>query len=57
MCNGTIRAYICTREAFQQGGYEPQMTFRNRFPEETGERLVELADSLLKRLDGNRSRL
>lgn len=57
MCNGTICAYICTREAFQQGGYEPQMTFRNRFPEETGERLVELADSLLKRLDEGRSRL
>ncbi|MEF3305749.1 hypothetical protein [Paenibacillus sp. GYB003] len=50
MCNGTIRAYICTREAFRQGGYEPQMTFRNRFPEETGERLVSLAETLLNRL-------
>lgn len=51
MCNGTIRAYICTREAFRQGGYEPRMTFRNRFPEETGERLVEMAVELLERLD------
>jgi hypothetical protein len=51
MCNGTIRAYICTREAFRQGGYEPRMTFRNRFPEETGERLVEMAVELLGRLD------
>ncbi|CAG7655108.1 hypothetical protein ACFQI7_36915 [Paenibacillus allorhizosphaerae] len=50
MCNGTIRAYICTREAHRQGGYEPRMTFRNRFPEETGERLVELAVQLLNRL-------
>ncbi|TNJ67205.1 hypothetical protein FE784_06580 [Paenibacillus hemerocallicola] len=51
MCNGTIRAYICTREAHRQGGYEPRMTFRNRFPVETGERLVELAVQLLDRLD------
>lgn len=50
MCNGSIRAYICTREAFRQGGYEPQMTFRNRFPEETGEKLVETAVQLLNGL-------
>ncbi|WP_158606376.1 neutral/alkaline non-lysosomal ceramidase N-terminal domain-containing protein [Paenibacillus ginsengarvi] len=51
LSNGTIRAYICTREAYRQGGYEPQMTFRNRFPEETGERLVESAARLLDRLN------
>lgn len=51
LCNGTIRAYICTREAFRQGGYEPRLTFGNRFPEETGERLVEMAVQLLKEMD------
>ncbi|WP_158289455.1 neutral/alkaline non-lysosomal ceramidase N-terminal domain-containing protein [Paenibacillus flagellatus] len=50
MCNGSVRAYICTRDAFRQGGYEPRMTFRNRFPEETGERMVGLALELLERL-------
>lgn len=52
LCNGTIRAYVCTREAFRQGGYEARMTFRNRFPEETGERMTELAVELLHRLRG-----
>ncbi|MDF2721115.1 MAG: Neutral ceramidase [Paenibacillus sp.] len=51
LCNGTIRAYICTREAHAQGGYEPRMSYGNRFAVETGERLVETAVRLLKEMD------
>ncbi|MDF2657689.1 MAG: Neutral ceramidase [Paenibacillus sp.] len=52
LCNGSAIGYICTREAFANGGYEPRMTSNNRLPAGTGELLVERAIELLKEISG-----
>lgn len=47
LANGSGNGYICTRAAFAGGGYEPRLTTSSRWPEETGERMVEEALRLL----------
>src|SRR5690606_15026234 len=40
LCNGSATGYICTREAYQQGGYEPKPTSANKLAEDVGDILV-----------------
>lgn len=47
LCNGSMGGYICTPEAFRQGGYEPRMTYNSRNAENTGERIVRHTMDLL----------
>lgn len=50
LSNGSVSGYVCTREAFRQGGYETRLRPYSRLAEETGERLVEHALKLLREL-------
>lgn len=48
LCNGSIYGYVCTREAYAQGGYEPRMKTFSRIPEHAGENFVQHALDLLR---------
>ncbi|WP_262679750.1 neutral/alkaline non-lysosomal ceramidase N-terminal domain-containing protein [Paenibacillus sp. J5C2022] len=50
LCNGSVDAYLCTREAYRQGGYEPRITSKNRLVEEAGEIMVKQSLELLQRM-------
>lgn len=50
LCNGSIYGYVCTEEAYAQGGYEPRLKVYNRLTPGTGERLAASASELLRRL-------
>lgn len=50
LCNGIVGTYVCTRESYRLGGYEPRITSNNRLQEETGELFVECALGLLRGL-------
>jgi hypothetical protein len=50
LSNGSAIAYICTREAYQQGGYEPRITSNSNVAEDAGELLVEHSLELLNQL-------
>jgi hypothetical protein len=50
LCNGIVGTYVCTREAYRLGGYEPRITAGNRLQEETGDMFVESAVKLLREL-------
>lgn len=50
LCNGVPGTYICTREAYEQGGYEPRITSNNRLQIDTGEILVAETKKLLSSL-------
>ncbi|RAV17727.1 neutral/alkaline non-lysosomal ceramidase N-terminal domain-containing protein [Paenibacillus contaminans] len=52
LSNGSAFGYICTREAFANGGYEPRLTSNNRLPSGTGELFVERAIELLNKISG-----
>ncbi|WP_146762411.1 neutral/alkaline non-lysosomal ceramidase N-terminal domain-containing protein [Paenibacillus contaminans] len=43
LCNGIVGTYVCTRESYRLGGYEPRITASNRLQEETGDLFVERA--------------
>ncbi|GAA3412406.1 hypothetical protein ACFFNY_23070 [Paenibacillus hodogayensis] len=57
LCNGSIYGYVCTRAAYDQGGYEPRLKVFSRISPGTGERLVECASTLLRRLNERRPSL
>lgn len=50
LSNGSVYGYICTREAYHQGGYEPALRTYNRTAEDTGERFVVTSILLLEQL-------
>lgn len=50
ICNGSIYGYVCTAEAYEQGGYEPRLKTNSRFPYDTGDKLVENALQLLQNM-------
>lgn len=50
LCNGNAGTYVCTKEAYRLGGYEPRITSNNRLQEETGDIFVESALKLLAEL-------
>lgn len=50
LSNASIYGYICTRVAYDQGGYEPALRRFNRTAEDTGERLVTASLDLLHEL-------
>jgi hypothetical protein len=56
LCNGIVGTYICTRESYRLGGYEPRITAGNRLQEETGDMFVECALKLLGQLKAGEER-
>ncbi|GAA3409281.1 neutral/alkaline non-lysosomal ceramidase N-terminal domain-containing protein [Paenibacillus hodogayensis] len=50
LCNGIVGTYVCTREAYRLGGYEPRITSNNRLQEDAGELFVDCALGLLREL-------
>jgi hypothetical protein len=50
LTNGSIYGYVCTAEAYEQGGYEPRLKTFNRLLPGTGERMVEAAGQLLQKI-------
>ncbi|WP_158606706.1 neutral/alkaline non-lysosomal ceramidase N-terminal domain-containing protein [Paenibacillus ginsengarvi] len=57
LCNGSIYGYVCTRAAYDQGGYEPRLKVFSRISPGTGERLAECVSGLLARLTDKRPSL
>lgn len=53
LCNGSIYGYVCTREAYNQGGYEPRIKLKSRTPVDAGEQFVKKASVLLNELYGH----
>lgn len=47
LCNGTPGTYLCTKEAYELGGYEPRITSNNRLQIEAGEMVTNEAIELL----------
>lgn len=52
LSNGSVYGYICTPEAYTQGGYEPTLRTYNRTAENTGDRFVAASLQLLEQLHG-----
>ncbi|WJH33478.1 neutral/alkaline non-lysosomal ceramidase N-terminal domain-containing protein [Paenibacillus sp. CC-CFT747] len=50
LANGSASGYVCTREAYEQGGYEPRITNNSKLMIGAGERFVEKALELLFQL-------
>ncbi|BBH24247.1 hypothetical protein Back11_55920 [Paenibacillus baekrokdamisoli] len=50
LCNGSTGGYICTRIAYQQGGYEPIITSHSRLAIDTGEIFVQHSLQLLHKV-------
>lgn len=50
LCNGSTGGYICTREAYLQGGYEPIITSSSRHDEDTGELIVQHSLQMLQEI-------
>ncbi|MDF2722089.1 MAG: Alkaline ceramidase domain protein, partial [Paenibacillus sp.] len=50
LTNGSVSGYVCTQEAYRQGGYETRLRPYSRLHEETGDLFVEHALKLLHRL-------
>lgn len=50
LCNGSAFGYVCTQEAYRQGGYEPRIKHYSRLAEDAGDRFVEEALGLLNKL-------
>lgn len=50
LCNGSVYGYICTQEAYGQGGYEQRIKHHSRLAEDTGDRFVKEASTLLTQL-------
>lgn len=53
LSNGAPIAYICTKEAYEQGGYEPQITSNSNLSEKTGDIILERSLELLNRMHAN----
>ncbi|WP_127586809.1 neutral/alkaline non-lysosomal ceramidase N-terminal domain-containing protein [Paenibacillus koleovorans] len=51
LCNSSTTGYVCTRDAFVQGGYEPKLRNVHRNPPQAGEWFVEHAVRLIRGLD------
>jgi hypothetical protein len=49
LSNGSVSAYLCTKESYAQGGYEPRITDNNRLAIDAGELLTEHTLKLLNR--------
>jgi hypothetical protein len=43
LCNGSIQGYVCTKEAYVQGGYESKLKRNHRIPSGAGDLFVEHA--------------
>lgn len=56
LCNGIVGTYVCTKEAYRLGGYEPRITSANRLEEETGDKFVACALQLLGELSAARKK-
>lgn len=56
LCNGIVGTYVCTRESYRLGGYEPRITAGNRLQEETGDMFAERALQLLAELKDGEGR-
>lgn len=54
LCNGSATGYVSTREAYEQGGYEPRITKRSKLAVEAGEQFVQQAMKALHELRGIR---
>lgn len=50
LANGNVGTYMCTKESYRHGGYEPRITSNNRLQEEAGELLTDGALKLLAEL-------
>lgn len=50
LSNGSTSGYVCTREAYEQGGYEPLITSNNKLTIHAGETFVRHALKLLNDL-------
>jgi hypothetical protein len=48
LCNGSVYGYVCTSEAYKQGGYEPKLKTYSRVLPGSGEIWIEKAIELLK---------
>lgn len=51
LTNGSVSGYVCTREAYLQGGYETRLRTYSRLQEEAGDLFVEHALGLLGEFD------
>lgn len=51
LCNGSARGYICVKEAYNQGGYEPRTTNNSKLATDAGDRFVEKAVELLHQFE------
>lgn len=47
LTNGSVSGYVCTREAYRQGGYETMLRPYSKLQEEAGELLADCAQQLL----------
>lgn len=50
LCNGSVQGYVCTKEAYEQGGYEPKLKPNHRIPSGAGDLFVEHALRLLRQM-------
>jgi hypothetical protein len=50
LSNGSVSGYICTPQAYEEGGYEPMLRRYSRLSEEAGDLLVDAAVRLLNEL-------
>lgn len=50
LCNGSAHGYICIKEAYNQGGYEPRITNNSKLSEDTGDIFVQKSIELLQQL-------
>jgi hypothetical protein len=50
LTNGSVSGYVCTQEAYRQGGYETRLRTYSRLQEEAGDLFVEQAMRLLGEL-------
>lgn len=55
LSNGSATGYVCTREAFANGSYEPKITSNSRLPVGIGEQFVQHAAELLSRINGEQA--
>jgi hypothetical protein len=51
LCNSSTLGYVCTREAYEQGGYEPKLRNIHRNPPGAGDLFIEHASRLLKEME------
>ncbi|MDF2671392.1 MAG: Neutral ceramidase [Paenibacillus sp.] len=52
LCNSSTIGYVCTKEAYEQGGYEPKLRNSHRNPPGAGDLFIEKAAGLLREMQG-----